>query len=51
MLFSKTGKPEGLPPPTDDALHFHLMQVHYQVVLWKIAHCAILELSATVEVG
>ena len=43
ILFSTTGKPEALPP-TSDALRFHLMQVHYQTMIYRNAHCATPEL-------
>ena len=39
ILFSKTGKPEALPP-TSDALSLHVMRTHYQTLVWKQAHCS-----------
>ena len=36
ILFSKTNKPEAMPP-TRDALYFHLMRVHYQSMIWRNA--------------
>jgi len=39
ILFSKKGKPEALPP-TSDALSLHVKRVHYQVTVWKQAHCS-----------
>ena len=50
VLFSKTGKPEALSP-TSDALRFHLMRVHYQTMVWRNAHCGVLELPAPVDMG
>lgn len=45
ILFSKTGKPEAMPPTTD-ALRFHFMRVHYQTMVWRKAHCPVPELPA-----
>ena len=39
VMFSKTSKPEAMPP-TSDALRFHLMHVHYQTIVWRNANCA-----------
>ena len=39
IMFSKSKKPEALPP-TKDALHFHIMRVHHQTMIWKQADCA-----------
>ncbi len=44
-LFSKSVKPEALPP-TSDALRFHVMRVHYQSMIWRQADCATPELPA-----
>lgn len=38
LLFSKTEKPEALPP-TKDALELHIKRVHYQALIWKQASC------------
>ncbi|CAB3985581.1 Hypothetical predicted protein [Paramuricea clavata] len=38
LLFSKTKKPEALPP-TKDALELHIKRVHYQSLVWKQASC------------
>lgn len=39
-------------PPTSDALRFHLMQVRYQSMVWRNAHCAVPhELPAPVNMG
>ena len=48
MLFSKTSKPEVMSP-TSDALHFHLMRIHNQAMVWRNAHYAISDLPASVE--
>ena len=50
MLFSKTGKPEAMSP-TSDALHFHLMRVHYQTMVWRNAICAVPHLPESVRMG
>ena len=50
MLFSKISKPEAISP-TRDALHFHLMRIHYQNMVWRNAHCAIPDFTAPVEMG
>ncbi|KAJ8888360.1 hypothetical protein PR048_007850 [Dryococelus australis] len=50
VLFSKTGKPESIPP-TNDALRFHFMRAHYQAMVWRNAHCAMPNLPAPVEMG
>ena len=50
MLSSKTGKPKAMSS-TSDALHFHLMRVHYQVMVWRNTHCAVPDLPAPVEMG
>ena len=49
-LFSKTPKPEAMPP-TSDAFRFHLMRVHYQAMMWRNAHCPTPELPALTEMG
>jgi len=46
-LFCRTAKPEALSP-TSDALHFHLMRVHYQTMTWINAHCATPKLPSPV---
>ena len=38
LLFSKTKKPEKLPP-TKDVLELHINRVHYQSLVWKQASC------------
>ncbi|KAL5017765.1 hypothetical protein ScPMuIL_002211, partial [Solemya velum] len=48
ILFSRTGKPESMSP-TSDALNFHLMRAHYQAMVWRNAHGAILDLPAHVS--
>ena len=50
ILFSKTGKPEAMPP-TSDALHLHLRRVHYQAMVWLNAHCAVPALPPPVQMG
>lgn len=50
ILFSKTGKPEAMPP-TSDALRFHLMRVHYQAMVWRNAHYATPELPSPLDMG
>jgi len=40
MLFFKTCDPEEMLP-TSDALHFHLMRVHYQAMVLRNVHCPI----------
>ena len=50
IMFYKFVKPEVLPP-TSDALHFHLMRVHYQTMIWKNANSAIPELPAADTMG
>jgi len=37
LLFSKMMKPEAMAS-TSDALHFHLIRVHYQAMIWRNAH-------------
>lgn len=50
ILFSKTGKPEAMPP-TSDAFRYHVMRAHYQTMVWRNAHCAVPELPAPVDMG
>ncbi|MES9881148.1 MAG: hypothetical protein ABW185_09730, partial [Sedimenticola sp.] len=49
-LFSKSAKPEALPP-TSDALRFHVMRVNYQTMIWRQACCAAPELPAPDSMG
>lgn len=37
LLFGHCKKTEALPP-TSDALNLHLMRVHYQSLIWNLAH-------------
>lgn len=39
-LFYKAGRPEILPP-ISDALGFHLIRVHYQILIWRSADCGL----------
>ena len=50
LLFSKTWKPEALPP-THDALRFHLMRVHYQAMIWRKANCPAPNLPTPTDSG
>jgi hypothetical protein len=50
ILFSKSVKPEAMPPTTD-ALRFHLMRVHYQCMIWKSSSCSIPKLPDPAEMG
>ena len=50
ILFSRTGKPEAMPP-TSNALHFHLLRVHYQAMVWRNAHYATPELPSPLDMG
>ena len=50
ILFSNTSKTEAMSP-SSDALRFHLMRVYYQAMVWRNAHCAVLELPAPVDMG
>ena len=49
MLFSKNSKPEAMSLTIIiDALHFHLMRVHYETMVWRNAHCATPDLHVPV---
>ena len=45
ILFSRTGKPDGMLL-TSDVLHFHLLRVHFQAMVWRNAHYATPELPS-----
>ena len=50
IMFSKSKKPEALPP-TRDALHFHIMRAHYQAMIWKKANTGEPDLPDPTEMG
>ena len=50
IMFSKSGKPEKLPP-TSDSLQLHIKRVHFQSMVWKEAHCAEPQLPDACEMG
>ena len=50
VLFCRSGKPESMSP-TSDALHFHLLRVHYQSMIWRNAHRTKPDLRSRTDMG
>ena len=49
--FRRGRKNPGNIPPTQDALHQHLLRAHYQALMWKMANIANPDISSPLTCG
>ena len=38
VILFKNGHPAEALPPTSDTLHYHILRLHYQALVWNLAH-------------